>query len=86
MGPFFVQLAFQENFFKCGAGIVTVSGRYRDALCQLIEGNWDSAQEILVKILKDIWPGDGPSEARASAALLGCRIVLPRLFFPVDFR
>jgi len=40
-----------------------LSLEYRDALCQLIEGNWDSAQEILVKILKDIWPGDGPSEA-----------------------
>jgi class 3 adenylate cyclase len=36
---------------------------YRDALCQMIEGNWDACQEILVKILRTIWPGDGPAEA-----------------------
>jgi hypothetical protein len=36
---------------------------YRDALCQMIEGNWDACQEILVRILRQIWPGDGPTEA-----------------------
>lgn len=36
---------------------------YREALCQLLEGNWDAALEVLVRILKELWPGDGPSEA-----------------------
>merc|ERR1719247_2196777 len=36
---------------------------YREALCQLLEGNWDAALEVLVRILREIWPGDGPSEA-----------------------
>merc|ERR1719263_954395 len=29
----------------------------------MIEGNWDACEESLAKILRNIWPGDGPSEA-----------------------
>jgi class 3 adenylate cyclase len=36
---------------------------YRDALCQMIEGNWEPCAEILVRILRTLWPGDGPAEA-----------------------
>jgi hypothetical protein len=37
--------------------------QYREALSQMIEGNWDICQDILITILRTIWPGDGPSEA-----------------------
>jgi class 3 adenylate cyclase len=40
-----------------------LESEYREALCQYLEGSWEQAQEVLERILKTIWPADGPSTA-----------------------
>merc|ERR1719197_1360585 len=40
-----------------------LESEYREALCQYLEGNWEQARKPLEKILRTIWPGDGPSTA-----------------------
>jgi hypothetical protein len=40
-----------------------LESEYREGLCQYLEGDWEQAQEVLERILKTIWPGDGPSTA-----------------------